>query len=1234
MKTSTLFTKLFITVAISILFLGNSGIGYCSDPSDCPDNLLVLLRLDETSGPNYADYYDVHNATAPNSPVAITGKINGGQLFNENTKINIPDNGSEFDWSTNVSFSLECWIKTSEKIAQVAIGRYRTDAPETSVSWWLGLNPNGFATLEIKDNNNNNSVLSASTNLADNQWHYVVATRNGVTNHNKVYVDGVEVADMTVDLPGDFTCPLPTDVTVGYLLRGNDYSPEYHFHGVLDEIGIYTRALTAEEVTSFYNGGSPTGHCASIDPPETENCPSDLLVLLRLDETSGPTYADFKGVNDATATTSPAAVTGIVNGAQHFNNNTDLTIADNGSDFEWPAGCSFSLEFWIKTSSIGTPVVGISRQFASGGEHPVHWWLGINEYGGAVSEVWDNAQHGYAVYNKNFSTNYADGNWHYLVAVKDGTTNYLKLYVDGELIDQIYAPFTGSFVASTPTPVSIGWMKRSDGSSFTYHLNGELDEVAVYTRALSAAEIAAFYNNGAPVCHCLSNYKTSITSTPVTTASEDVTYSYTFTVQGDDEDVLTLSAVSKPDWLNFNWTSGQRSAVLTGTPTHANIGTADVTLSVNDGDSTLYQSFTITVAAVNHIPVITGQNELSTNEDTPITLSKSDLTITDEDNPPSDLTLQVLAGSHYTFNGNQVTPVADFNGPLYVNVIVKDIVGQSLTYPVLITILPVDDVPVITTTPQLIIDINHSYLYEMAVTDADEDVLTITAINKPDWLNFTAGSNSAILTGIPTSLGSYAVVLRVNDGHTNVDQSFSISVEAINDLPVITGQNPLDVDEDHSITLTKSDLLITDEDNPATDLTLHVLAGPHYTFNGNIITPDANYFGPLTVNAAVSDLVGQGPVFLVAITVNPVNDVPVITSNPTLTAQTNNLYIYLMTIVDVDAGDIHTLSAVSKPNWLNFNWTPGQKSAVLTGTPVHDNIGTANVLLRVNDGYTNVDQSFSISVVEGNEIPLITGQNTLSINEDTPITLSKSDLSITDEDNPPSDLTLQVLAGSNYTFDGNLVTPDANFNGPLSVNVIVKDLVDQSLTYPVLITVLPVNDVPVITTTPQLTVEVGQTYLYEMTVTDADEDVLTITATSKPDWLNFTHVSNSAILMGIPTIENVGSNAIILIVNDGHSQIIQGFVLTVSVPSGIEEIDNSKLNLVYPNPTNDKVYFKFANTGTTRIEIYDFTGNLLNRTQSNSNDLIEINIADFPKGIYLYKAYQNNKISSGKITRN
>jgi hypothetical protein len=507
------------------------------------------------------------------------------------------------------------------------------------------------------------------------------------------------------------------------------------------------------------------------------SCPDDLLVLLRMDETSGPTYADYYGVNNAIATNAPTATTGIINGGQLFSEENYVNIPDNRNDFEWEAGCSFSLEFWIKSSNHDVPQVGISRQIKGGPLGVITWWLGINEYGGAVMEITDNNGNNYAVYNKDFSMSYTDNQWHHIVGVKDGTTDYMAIYVDGELIEGKTAVFDGDFIAPVPTDVSIGYMLRADGASFEYHVNGSLDEVAIYTRALSPQDISTFYNEGNPEKHC--NSAPAVTSTANTVATEDVPYSYNFVVNDfDASDALTLSVVSKPSWLNFAWEAGQKTAVLSGTPTNENTGSNNVTLRVNDGFASTDQSFTINVAKVNDVPVIIAQNVLNINEDTEITLSKSDLTITDVDNPSSDLTLQVLAGSNYTFNGNSVTPNANFNGSLSVNIVVKDLIGQSQVYPVLINVLPVNDLPFFTSTPQLNAEAGNVYQYEILFTDIDGDVLTITAPSKPGWLNFTTGLNNAILNGTPTleNIGPYPVVLTINDGHNDVSQEFTLTV--------------------------------------------------------------------------------------------------------------------------------------------------------------------------------------------------------------------------------------------------------------------------------------------------------------------------------------------------------------------------------------------------------------------------------------------------------------------------
>ena len=66
--------------------------------------------------------------------------------------------------------------------------------------------------------------------------------------------------------------------------------------------------------------------------------------------------------------------------------------------------------------------------------------------------------------------------------------------------------------------------------------------------------------------------------------------------------------------------------------------------------------------------------------------------------------------------------------------------------------------------------------------------------------------------------------------------------------------------------------------------------------------------------------------------------------------------------------------------------------------------------------------------------------STLITDNETPFTLSLTDLSVTDPDNNyPSDFTLSVAGGTNYTLAGNVITPTPEFIGTLIIPVKVND---------------------------------------------------------------------------------------------------------------------------------------------------------------------------------------------------
>jgi len=95
----------------------------------------------------------------------------------------------------------------------------------------------------------------------------------------------------------------------------------------------------------------------------------------------------------------------------------------------------------------------------------------------------------------------------------------------------------------------------------------------------------------------------------------------------------------------------------------------------------------------------------------------------------------------------------------------------------------------------------------------------------------------------------------------------------------------------------------------------------------------------------------------------------------------------------------------------------------------------------------------------GNEPPVITGQVDLSVTAGEPLTIELSHLTVADPDNDfPADFSLTVADGANYSRDGAVITPDAEFAGALTVPVSVNDGVNDSETYQLQVTVLAAGD--------------------------------------------------------------------------------------------------------------------------------------------------------------------------------
>jgi hypothetical protein len=143
------------------------------------------------------------------------------------------------------------------------------------------------------------------------------------------------------------------------------------------------------------------------------------------------------------------------------------------------------------------------------------------------------------------------------------------------------------------------------------------------------------------------------TSFPVTTVNEDATYRYDIRTADFQRGQRRVTATQLPDWLSLTNVGNNGTGRLSGTPTQAQVGAHAVSLLVTNmrTNATAVQSFTITVANVNDVPVITGQtpNPIPLARNASLTIVLGHLIVADADNAyPTDFSLTVLLGTNYT----------------------------------------------------------------------------------------------------------------------------------------------------------------------------------------------------------------------------------------------------------------------------------------------------------------------------------------------------------------------------------------------------------------------------------------------------------------------------------------------------------------------------------------------------------------------------------------------------------
>jgi gliding motility-associated-like protein len=344
-----------------------------------------------------------------------------------------------------------------------------------------------------------------------------------------------------------------------------------------------------------------------------------------------------------------------------------------------------------------------------------------------------------------------------------------------------------------------------------------------------------------------------------------------------------------PDDFTLTIHDGTGYSVIgnTVTPNADFSGILKVLVTVNDGhdDSDKFE-LSIDVKKKNEPPVITGQDELKTNEDQPITIAFGDLNVVDPDNNyPTGFKMKILPGNNYQVTGRQIKPSPNYNGDLIAPVVVNDGIDDSNPYNLKIKVTAVNDRPVIDGQEDVQISAETPTPIEISsleITDPDNQPLTLKILAG----NGYSVSGQRTITTAAGVVGEIIVRVIVNDGIVDsAPYDLKVTVLPKSEKPVITGQRSLVIYEDENITLEFNDISVTDEDDDyPVGFTMVALPGKEYSYSGLTVAPNENFNGQLEVPIQVYDG-DKNPsnTFTLKIYVLPANDAPRIVTMETET---------------------------------------------------------------------------------------------------------------------------------------------------------------------------------------------------------------------------------------------------------------------------------------------------------------------------------------------------------------
>jgi len=553
--------------------------------------------------------------------------------------------------------------------------------------------------------------------------------------------------------------------------------------------------------------------------------------------------------------------------------------------------------------------------------------------------------------------------------------------------------------------------------------------------------------------------------TPVNDLSFDEDESTTISLSATDVDYVSFTyfAVSNSEDIQVSVSNNLLS--LTARNNFSGEGTISVSVVDNEGaeDS---QNVSIEILPVNDAPLLDTISDVTLSEDT-----STEITLVASDVDSQELEFSAIGSEHISVAINEnilsITPENEWSGSENITISVSD--GElSESINVTITVLPVNDPPVLSSISNQDVDEDYSIDVFLNASDIEGDYLTYNVIDAGGMGTVISG-NVLTLSPPQNFYGESSISVSVNDGEFTVSTDFTLTVKAVNDAPIVSQPlEDIELLEDAGVATMVLSNVFNDVDGDELAFGVSLSSEDIITAEieeGEIVISTLlnQNGGPVSLTITADDQQGGNPASdTFIINVSPVNDPPSLSSIEDQEINEGSYLFYSVNANDVD-GDNLVFSAEANSE-ANINLTGN----ILSITPNSEYNGDIFVTVNVSDGEFSDNTDFTLTVKAVNDAPIVSQPlEDIELLEDSGVATMVLSNVFTDIDGDElvydASLDIDGIINSEINGDTLTVSTISNlFGGPVIISVTANDQQDRAVASDQFtVTVTPENDAPV-----------------------------------------------------------------------------------------------------------------------------------------------------------------------------